>query len=217
MSLAQSYPFCYRILQDLFSVERINLQDARLNEIYAHTEAMWQNYVHMIPGQTGVRYLLLAEAPPWSLVGDPQYVLNANTPPTTLMNAICRAFFGELICQDISVNATLQLLAEKGFLIIDTLPFAMNYSTHRNNLSYARLVAESCNSYLQKKIDSPDLVWSNEVQIAFAFRINGRTVTHALNDNITLGNRNYRLDGTMIAANAAGYTDGNMLRDIFLL
>ncbi|MEI6827284.1 MAG: hypothetical protein WCK54_16950 [Desulfuromonadales bacterium] len=215
MLLLSDFPECFSILQNLFGTQLIHQNINRLNAIHSHTEDIWRSYVEMIPKQTGIRYLLIAEAPPWSLDGRPNFVLDPQTPPSVMMNAICRAFFGRLIYNQIGLVGTLQLLAQQGFLIIDSLPFAMNYQGRRNRASYSQLVAMSCGGYFQEKIMYPQLVYSAEVKIAFAFKLNGLATIKSLGGNILLGGRDYGVNGGLIVANAAGFPDGNLLNHVF--
>jgi hypothetical protein len=214
MPLNVEFPAGFQILQRLFGAPLVNVRDVRMNAIHQHTETYWQTYVNKIPRQTGVKYLLLAEAPPWSANGRPQYVLDPVTPPSVLIKAISRAFFNMPV-NPAGMQTTLDMLAENGFLIIDTLPFAMPYSNMRIHAAYTALVAACCQTYLQEKIMHPSLVWSDEVKIAFAFKVNGQKVIESLINNITIGNKEYELNEQLIAADASGFTNGNRLREIY--
>jgi hypothetical protein len=114
---------------------------------------MWNQYVATLSGGI-VRYVLIAEAPPWSAEGAPQYLLDPASPVRTLMRAL-RKVFPEADCE--STADTLKPLARHGFLLVDSIPFAMNYSAKRSSKKYGDLIRLTTKSYLQAKIDSSSL------------------------------------------------------------
>ena len=214
MRLEHKYRRGFELLIELFGSEMSDSTVARLNKIHDRTEAIWHRYVAMIPNQT-VRYVLFAEAPPWSASGQPQYILDPESRPRTLMRALCCAFFGGPVYKDAGVPRTLEMLAELGFLVIDTLPFAMDYGDKRSRRAYGQLVADSCSTYLEDKLAAPELNWSDEVRLAFGFKLNALSVINSLGGEIALKGDVRPLSEEMIAVTGAGYPDGRRLGEIY--
>ena len=216
MLLQERYPKCFKALEPLCggSVPASTLE--RLNEIHSLTESIWTNYVSMIP-HGAVRYLLFAEAPPWSESGRPKYVLDPESEPRTLMKALSQAFFDRPAKSMSSIDEILRMLAERGFLIVDTLPFAIDYSLHgrRQRKAYKTLVAASCSTYVKDKLESAGIKWSKQLRIAFGFKMNARTVINALDGRITLGDTIHSLGEDQIAVTGANYPDGQRLRELY--
>jgi hypothetical protein len=81
----------YIDLQNIYGLEKVNERIYRLNQIHYYTEGLWAKYINKIPGGR-VKYLLIAESPPWSATGSPQYVLDPNSRSRTLLRALRGAF-----------------------------------------------------------------------------------------------------------------------------
>ena len=214
MLLQDKYTRGFNLLIDLFGSEISDTKVARLNEIHDRTEDLWKRYVKMIPNQA-IKYVLFAEAPPWSDSGSPQYILDPESKPRTLMRALSKAFFGGPIYKDVGVPRTLEMLAEQGFLVLDTLPFAMHYGQKRSRSTYPKLVTECCATYLKEKTSSSKLKWNDEVRLAFGFKVNARSVINALGGKIQLGEIKHLLSEDLIAVTGAGYPDGKHLGEIY--
>jgi hypothetical protein len=216
MLLQERYPRCFEALEPLCggSVPSSTLE--RLNEIYLRTENIWTDYVSMIP-HGAIRYLLFAEAPPWSESGRPKYVLDPESKPKTLMRALSQAFFDRPTQATFGTDKILRRLAERGFLIVDTLPFAIDYSLNgrRQRKAYKTLVAASCSTYVREKLETTGLKWSEQLRIAFGFKMNARTVINALDGRITLGGTIHYLAEDQIAVTGANYPDGRRLRELY--
>ena len=90
-SIEYIYPKEYEALMRLFGAGEVEAKIARLNEIYFHAETKWNDYLNQIPNGE-VKYLLIAEAPPWSNSGTPKYVLDPDCEARTLLIALCKAF-----------------------------------------------------------------------------------------------------------------------------
>ncbi|UCG50866.1 MAG: hypothetical protein JSW58_11765 [Candidatus Latescibacterota bacterium] len=211
--LEQKYREELSVLGRLFGSRLSASTLTRLNEIFEHTEGLWQRYVDQIPDRM-VQYLLVAEAPPWSETGRPQYILDPLSRPRTLMNALCRAFFGRPIYNELGVEATLSALAQHGFLVVDSIPFAMPYGGKRGNRAYKELVWMTCGTYLGEKLRGNNLTYSDTLNIAFAFKLNALEVMKGVNNEFVLAAKRRPLNSGMIAVNNAGYPDGGILSKI---
>lgn len=198
------------LLRDLYGSETVEKNISRVEEIHAYTEGVWREYVRNL-GRTPVRYLLIAEAPPWSESGRPEYVLDKLSKSRSFMAALRGGFLG---ARSASPVECLRVFAAEGFLVLDSIPFAMNYSPKRSSKKYDRLISATTDTYLQAKIKSSNLEWSPDIRIAFAVARNARSILKSKN-SLQLGGQEYPLSEQMIAVNGAGYPDAKKLREIF--
>ena len=214
--LFNTYEKELEILKDLFSKDYVSNKLDRIEEIYNTSEKFWEEQLTSLP-EDGIKYLLIAEAPPWSPEGEVTYVYNPKSKPRTLLRELCKAFLGEPLYKEIGTEETLKRLAAFGLIIIDSLPFAMNYKSKRYSKKYSELLAHTVNSYMLKKINREDLKWSNDLKIAFAFKINGLTIINALKDGLSIQklDKSFSLSENLIVANAAGYPDSKKLKEVF--
>lgn len=210
-NIEEEFPEQYMKLVLLFGRNEVQSKADRLNEIYAWCEAAWNRNLDRLRN-TDVKYLLIAEAPPWSENNPISYFYSTFTGP--LRNRIWKAFFDEAAPND--VNEALTRLAEKQFLLIDSLPFPMKYNpNHRNNQSYVELI-QSCKGILYKKLQ--EIKWAKEVKLALAFRKNGEAIINAFPDGIDLPNgQTIKLCQSLIAADRSGYPNSQKLKDIWCL
>jgi hypothetical protein len=157
---------------------------------------------------------LIAEAPPWSENDPINYFYNTFKGPWC--NRIWKAFFDEAAPND--VNKALKHLAEKQFLLIDSLPFSMKYSSYyRNKPLYSELV-QSCSDYLIEKLNNKKIRWSKSVKLALAFKLNGKAIINAFPDGIDLPNdQTIKLSPSLIAAGGNNYPNSQKLKDIWCL
>jgi len=206
----------FEALNRLFGVDEVQSKINRLNEIHDFTENIWNDYVSGIP-EKKIKYLLIAEAPPWSESGRPQYFLDHNSRSRSILNAVKKAVFPSSVSSKISAQEVLHELSQMGFLIIDSIPFSMNYSqsNKRSTVAYNELVRHSMKGYFKEKINHPSLVWTSNLRIAFTLKRNANTIIDVMDGQITLGKRDYPLSENLIAVNGAGYPDSNALRRIF--
>lgn len=217
MTLQQNFPVELAILEELFGSDAVASSMERLNEIHTFAEVKWQEYVSRIPGGV-VRYLLIAEAPPWKAAGAPWFVLDRDSPSRTLMVALRRTFLTDGHATQLSTAETLAELARRGFLVIDSIPFSMRYSSkQRASMPYRKLVARTTQTYLRRKIVSFGLSWSPDVRVAFAFKLNAMAVTEALEGQLELGDVKLPLRPELIAANGSGFPDAGRLKSIYAL
>jgi hypothetical protein len=198
-------------LRALFGEARVSRDLPRLGEIHEYTETKWHEYAALLRDDS-VRYLLIAEAPPWSPDGPPQFLLDPGSRVRTLMRALQHAFPG---CEGMSPAESLQALALRGFLLIDSIPFAMKYSSRqRASERYDDLVRLTATSYLQRKVQESGLTWSRDLRIAFSLRLNALSICKAIR-HLSVGGRMHPLSPQMIAVNTAGYPDARRLRDVY--
>jgi hypothetical protein len=111
-------------------------------------------------------------------------------------------------------SSTLDRLAEHGFLLLDSIPFAMDYQSKRGRTAYQTLVTSTFTSYLEAKITASGLAWSQELRIAFSLRANAAAIQGA-GLELNTGSRRYALTPAMIAVNRANNPDGVRLRELF--
>lgn len=214
-SLRELYPNEFEVLTSLFGTTDVHAKLNRLDEIFQYTEQKWNAYVRLLPDQC-VKYLLIAEAPPWIEVGPPQYLLDPGSRPRSLMKAIRSAFCLNRSAGDGSAN--LADLACGGFLLVDSTPFSMDYSAaqRRSRKKYRDLIGLTAKTYLAEKLKTGSLSWSHELRIAFAVKLNAAPIIDAL-QFLDLGGRRFLLSPDMIAVNGAGYLDAPKLRACYAL
>ncbi len=214
INIDEAFPEEYSDLIKLFGHERVNDCYARINEIYEFTEKIWAKYITMLP-QGKVKFLLIAEAPPWSASGHPQYILDKLSRPRTLMKALKKTFISHPYSGLISAEDVLLIMANKGFLILDSLPFSMDYKNKRVSSKYKYLVRTAVHGYLKKKLNNSILSWDSDIRVAFSVKQNAIAVLEALENKIKLGSMTIKLNEYMIAVNKAGYPDANKLRNLY--
>lgn len=200
-----------QVLVGMFGRDQITKKLPRLNEIHQHTEAMWRDYLKRLQGRS-VRYLLIAEAPPWSDSGVPQYVLDPKSRSRTLMKALRGAFLSPASSRQLDGERALAEFAAQGLLVVDSIPFAMDYLKSRSRLQYGTLVGLTVHSYLRKKLLSSSLSFSAKMRIAFSVKKNAVVIMKALGPQLVLGKAKFVLIPEQIAVNDAGYPDAGKLR-----
>jgi hypothetical protein len=228
MQIIDKFPDEFEILESLFRVSELRDNLLRLEKIFCTTEALWKDRVSLIPNKE-VKFLLIGEAPPWTKSGNINYIYNPETKPSIFLQAICKAFFKKLIYEEIGVQETLTMLGDRGFLLCDSIPFAMSYSDpsamndssdHKRNIRnreyYRKLIKMTSRSYLQPKLSNSGINWSNNIKVAFAVFMNGKSLIEALNSKLNLGNGlTLSIDTDHIAVNKAWYPCSNELRRIY--
>jgi hypothetical protein len=209
--LQNDYKAEYEVLRELFGAPCVDERIDRLNTIHDYTESLWRNYIEKIPDKK-VKYLLIAESPPWSQDGIPQYFLDPNSRSRSLMNAFRRAFFPN------DYNGNLELiidrLAKSRLLLIDSIPFSMNYSGLRSKNKYKELVGLTVYSYMLKKLSNYGLKYMKDMRIVFGYQINAINVINALGGILKIKNYEFEINKEMICTNAANYPDANFIRKI---
>lgn len=129
----------------------------RLREIFHTTEALWHDVVkhQLIEFDLRINYLLIGEAPPWHPSGLISYFYNpANKKQASrLLSTIHSAFHGIDLkdSNEIGNLKKIERLCEKGFLLIDMLPFGFNYGKiDRRSKIYPQLISLAMDHLIDK-------------------------------------------------------------------
>lgn len=199
------------ILGKLFPKKVFDLKEIqRLEANYTKNHGLWEGNLNANFNGTQVKYLLICEAPPES--GDYFY---SNEEVAPLLRSVYRVFYHS-VPRNIQANL-LSNLAEKGFLLIDTLPYAMNYSNHRFNPEYYNLI-DACLKWWLNNLK--EINFSEDLKIAFGFNQNALNVMIALSHY----NQPHKLQGfcsnnsltpKLIAQSSAGQPTTRRLKEIF--
>jgi hypothetical protein len=210
--LVDQYSEALEVLLKLFGTEDVARRLARLEKIFSVTEAAWERNLRRLPG-IKIRYLLIAEAAPWTESGCPQYFYN--NPSGPWVGRILRAFN---LNRPAGNEATLLELARSGFLLIDTLPFAMPYrSKMRKKEDYCELLKAST-KFFSTKLNDDRIKWSDDLRTALAFRLHGMATIRAYDGEIALpGDRRQALRKEQIAVDRSNYTSAERLQAIWRL
>jgi hypothetical protein len=214
-SLEQSYKKEYEVLKGLFKAGYVEDRIERLNFIHEYTESIWDKYVKLIPNNT-IRYLLIAESPPWSDKNSPQYFLD----PTSRSRLLMNAFKGAFDCNqpNFTPENIISCFAEKGLLLIDSIPFSMCYKSVRRRPRYEELVNLSVKSYMLKKLLESKFRFNKDMNIVFWYRVNAIYVMKSLNGVLDLNGNKFILNANMICANnKSNYPDAGKIKDILKL
>jgi hypothetical protein len=209
-SLADQFPDAKDALRKLLD-KKIPDQLMRLDQIFNLVECAWKRNIKRLQDKP-VQYLLVAEAAPWTETGiPPRYFYESLE--GQWVGRILRTFFSASECRP-EPNETrseftervLLKLADKGFLLIDTLPFALRYTTQvRMGKNYLELLQAS-KAYFYTQLNDPGLKWANNTKIALAFRWNGIRVIEAYGKPFS---------ESLIAADRSGFTNTRCLRVIW--
>ena len=200
-------------LENIFGRTEIVNRTKRLKEIFQSTETSWQKNLDRLSDKK-VQNLLIAEAAPWSDSGTPRFFYNQIE--SSYHQRIWRAFFPDTPIPKDNETA-FNMLADKNFLLIDTIPFSMSYSRKRNHSDYYEIVANSLNWWTEK-LKSDKIIFSKKVNVAFAFKVNGLSVIRATNGILKLKDgQTIKLTDKIIAADGSGYTNSERLRTIYSL
>lgn len=214
MLLEQSYRDEYHILKKLYGDDKVQESIQRLNIIHKYTENIWNSYVDNIPGKR-IKYLLIAEAPPWSPSGQPQYFLDPKSNSRTLMKAVRNALFPNIVNRD--PEFTINEFADAGLLLIDSLPFSMDYGNKRNCKAYGELIDICVKSYMLIKLNNGGLTFARNMKITFGYEVNALAVIKALGGKINLSGNNYIINKSLICTNGSHYPNASKIKSIFCL
>lgn len=158
------------LLEKLFPQEFSDrLIEEKLKMFYA-TELDWKKNTKRFTNKK-IRYLLICEAPPNN--GD-YFYSNIKKP---LFNKVWEAFFKTPKYHN--AEDAYKQLADIGFLLIDTIPYSMDYSKgrKRNTAEYKQLVKNSL-EWWQKKLNDHFII-TKETIIAYGFKINSEVIIEA--------------------------------------
>lgn len=200
------------LLEKLFGKEEVLQKLERLKFIYKNTEESWFKNLEYFQNSE-VKYILICEAPPYSETLVPKYFYNEID---RKFNTIIWNVFFENKKKPDDRKLYYKSLAEKGFLLIDNIPFSMQYDSHkhRNKEAYFQLIKNSLNWTLEK-FQTNKIKLSNDIKIAFGFKINAQRFIKATNGEILLNGKSIKFNETNIGINKANYPDSKLFSNIF--
>jgi hypothetical protein len=176
--LETEFPEAVEKLKQLIPNARIG----RLNEIFNVTEEKWEKNIGRLTAYNAkVKYLLIGEAAPYTEEGEEvKYFYNEALRPSW-RTRVYKAFFKDSNTTD--PETQLQAIAQRGFLLIDVLPFSENYSggrRPRNKRQYQDLIELCAGDYFGTKLEYFRIQWDSDVEVAFGIRLTCRTVKRVL-------------------------------------
>lgn len=196
------------LLKNLFQ-NQINVpKEQQLRNIFDTTENFLYNNLKRFSNRE-IKYLLICEAPPET--GNYFY----NNYKKTLFTTVWNTFYSNPVCSN--HDDAYKCLADVGFLLVDTLPYAMDYSINqkirKNNSSYDALI-KACLLWWINKLNS-NFIFAPDLKIAFGFKLNAQSLIKATGGTICLGAKDHPLTPNMIAASGAGQPTIANLERIF--
>lgn len=201
------------IIENLYGKQFIIDRYNRLLEIFKNTEHSWYKNLNRVKNKK-IENLLIAEAPPWTASGIPRYFYNSLE--SNYHMRIWSTFFPLKKVPSDNEQAY-NMLIDKNFLLIDSLPYAMNYKGKRKNKNYQKLVENSL-YWWKEKLTDERIEFAQNVKLSFAFKVNGENIINALNGSIKLKNaQTITLNEKLIAADDSGYTNSDKLKKIYRL
>lgn len=201
------------LLETIFGKIHVANKTTRLKEIFDSTEISWLKNLDRF-GDKKIEKVLIAEAAPWSESGIPRFFYNQIE--SSYHQRIWRAFFPNSSVPADKEKSFL-MLADKNFLLIDTIPFSISYSGVRNHPNYLAIIRNSLD-WWATKLKNEKLSFAPKVKIAFAFKVNGQKIIRATNGQLILKDgRRIKLTEEQVAADGSGYTNSEKLRKIFEL
>lgn len=216
--LEKEYPQeCVKLAQ-LCGFRNTNNLPPHLNRIYSVTEAKWEENIHrLVKNNVRIRYLMFGEAAPETYDNDVSYFYN------NCQGNWCKAIVEGLIPRHEVPNDTetkLDKLAKRQFLLVDTMPFAVNYSisNRRSKAAYRELVKLCALSYLHKKLFDPRLLWADDILVAFGVKKNAEAMMQAFPNGFPLPNgQNVQVTYDLVATTEANYPHSGRVRQVFKL
>ncbi len=163
-------------------------------------------------GLKRIKYLLICEAPPFSHVPF-KYFYNGHA--SSLLTRVWKSFFPNTpIPRDL--NKAYLALSSQGFLLVDSLPFALPYKTDiRKKSAYLSLISQYLADWT-KAINDNFIVEEN-LQIAFGFKINALKIIESVNYKLKIGEYEFLVGENNIAADGSGMPISIKIKNIFNL
>jgi hypothetical protein len=197
-------------LKKLFGAATIEQQEKQLKDLLVQTEHNWHANLDRLKNSK-VKHILITEAP-CNDAGKSQYFYSAIA--TSYHQKIWKAIFPDTPLPA-GMETAYQMLADKGFLLMDAIPFSLKYAGKRDKKEYGLLIANSLN-WFQNKLDNQKLKYSGNVKVAFSFKVNGLKMIEATNGQLKLKTgQTSPLTEDLIAADGSGYTNSALVRKIF--
>ncbi|MBP2626063.1 MAG: hypothetical protein H6Q68_774 [Firmicutes bacterium] len=215
--LEKDYPAECAKLIELCGLDDTGSLPHYLNRVYAVTEQKWEeNVQRLMKYNVRIKYLMFGEAAPRTLEGEINYFYNN-----------CHGSWGTAIVESLllpqqvfdGAEQKLDALAQKQFLLVDTMPFPVNFNypnNYRNKIAYKELVKLCAHSYLRDKLFDPRLQWDSDVKIAFGVKKNAEAMMETFPKGFSLPNGqkvNFSLD--FVVTNATNYSHAERIRDVF--
>lgn len=209
----ENYAIAFQELSKLFGKTYVERRLRRLDGIFGEAEGYWKDNLVRFGGHS-VKYLLLAEAPPWREEGEEVSYFYKNF-ERGVGSLLCWAVWNCFYDEPLDYMNGLQRLATSGFMLIDTLPFAMEYTSRiRRKPSYKDLVG-ACSAFWKNKICAVKN-WNEEVKVALAFKLNGRAVISEIGSVALPTGQEIRVGEQHMAAGKSNFTEAKRLSQIFL-
>lgn len=200
------------LLEKVIGKNQVTEQINRLKYIFENTENCWSKNLDRFENQK-IKYLLICEAPPYSETEIPIYFYNQFD--LNFNKIVWKTFFPNKKFPKNS-EEYYQKLADAGFLLVDNLPFPIQYtSAQRKKSAYKKLLLNSFEWFLQH-LKQEKLKISKDVKIAFGFKLNAIQFIELTEGKLLLTEKRevlYNRDN--ICANDAGYPDSNKLSKIY--
>lgn len=206
--LEQDYGDGLVALRNLFSTPKVAAHIDRLNSIYTVTEQKWEeNIQRLIANNTKIKYVVIGEASPYSASGEVSYFYNKCE--SSWCKRITSAFF--------HYNPDpLTELVRNQFLLVDSMPFAMKYSTNdRKKIEFEKLLKYSF-SYFENKIKDPRLQWADDIKVAFAVQYHAYAFWRVCSQAYTFPNgQTIKFEESQIAIDGTYYPSSDKIRQVF--
>jgi hypothetical protein len=195
------------ILGDRFS----NIDTIILKDNFVSCENHWKSQTISL-GLKKVKYLFICEAPPFT---QPPFKYFYDGHSSSLLTRVMKAF----IIDEGKMYNSLKIykeLAQKGFLLVDSLPYAIPFSTQiRKKENYKQLVNNNLNWWINKLEDH--FLFDENLKIAFGFKLNALKIIESTNNKLKIGKYTFDIDERNIATDGSGMPNSNKLKKIFNL
>ncbi len=205
-ALQQRFPKAWNLFQMLVS--------PRLDEAFQHAEEKWEENIKRLEGHK-VSYLLMGEAAPSPSPKDPMNYFYGNC-----KGAWCTSVKNALLPGRDKIKEPKEIfdaLAELGFVLVDSLPFAIRYtSTMRLGEPYLDLL-RGTRHWVEEKLAR--IPWADDVKVALAFRLNGEALCKAYENKLRISeDRFIDISPEKIVTNASNMgVDARRLREAFAM
>ena len=214
--LEKEYPQKAAVMAKLCGFTYVGTLPVHLNAVYGVAEKKWEeNVQRLVKNNTYIKYLMIGEAAPETLSGEVSYFYN------NCRGNWCKALVEGIIPRQqvpVDTRQKFEELAQRQFLLADTMPFAINYSVanRRGKKAYKELVKMCANSYLRKKLFDPRLKWADEVKVAFGVKKTAMTIMEVYPEGFNLPNgQTVKFSLEQVATTAANYPHADRVRNVF--